>query len=115
VHSPAAALAKKGNHPICGGGGILHSAALFALPAAIGELPKLPILLRAHVTWPWQRSSVGTVARAMLIEGTMETVSKASLCVLVFGAAIKVMADLVRRLRAASRGQALPRQSLSRM
>jgi hypothetical protein len=58
---------------------------------------------------------LGTVAHAMLIEGTMEMVSKASLCVLVFGAAIKVMADLVRRLRAASRGQALPRQSLSRM
>ncbi|MDF2760158.1 MAG: hypothetical protein K0S99_2792, partial [Thermomicrobiales bacterium] len=58
---------------------------------------------------------VGTVAHAMLNEGTTETVSKASLCVLVFGAAIKVMADLVRRLRAASRGQALPRQSLSRM
>ena len=46
---------------------------------------------------------VGTVAHAMLIEGTMETVSKASLCLLVFGAAIKVMADLVRRLRAVSR------------
>ena len=41
----------------------------------------------------------GTVAHAMLIEGTMETVSKASLCVLVFGAATKVMADVVTRLR----------------
>src|SRR3954467_8658213 len=37
---------------------------------------------------------VGTVAHAMLIEGTMETVSKASLCVLALGAAIKVMAVL---------------------
>jgi predicted ferric reductase len=51
---------------------------------------------------------VGTVVHAMLIEGTMEMVSKAALCLLVFGAAIKVMADLVRRLRAGPRGQALP-------
>jgi len=51
---------------------------------------------------------VGTVVHATLIEGTMETLSKASLCMLVFGAATKVMADLVRRLRAASRRQALP-------
>jgi len=51
---------------------------------------------------------VGTVVHAMLIEGTMERVSKALLCVLVVGAATKVMADLVRRLCATSRGQALP-------
>jgi len=51
---------------------------------------------------------VGTVVHAALIEGTMETVSKASLCMLVLGAATKVIADLVRRLRAASRRQALP-------
>ncbi|MEJ0077477.1 MAG: ferric reductase-like transmembrane domain-containing protein [Alphaproteobacteria bacterium] len=37
---------------------------------------------------------VGAVAHAMLIEGTMETVSKAVLCALVLAAAIKVMADL---------------------
>src|SRR5437764_10380830 len=35
---------------------------------------------------------VGTVVHAMLIEGTMETVSKGLLCVLVLGAAIRVMA-----------------------
>jgi predicted ferric reductase len=51
---------------------------------------------------------VGTVVHAMLIEGTMETVSKTLLCVLVVAAATKVMADLVRRLRATSHGQALP-------
>ena len=51
---------------------------------------------------------VGTVVHAALIEGTMETVSKAALCLLVLGAATKVMADLVRRLRAAPRRQALP-------
>lgn len=37
---------------------------------------------------------VGGVVHAMLIEGTMETVSKAALCVLVLTAAIKVMVDL---------------------
>lgn len=48
----------------------------------------------------------GSVIHGMLIEGTMETMSKAALCALVLGAAIKVMADLqVWRKRAASRGQ----------
>ncbi len=36
----------------------------------------------------------GSVVHGMLIEGTMETVSKAALCALVLAAAIKVMADL---------------------
>src|SRR6476660_9220665 len=36
----------------------------------------------------------GTVAHGMLIEGAMETVSKAVLCALVLSAAIKGMADL---------------------
>src|SRR3954464_3265422 len=51
---------------------------------------------------------VGTVVHAALIEGTMETVSKALLCVLVILADMKVMADLLRRLRATSRRQVLP-------
>jgi hypothetical protein len=43
---------------------------------------------------------VGTVLHGMLIEGAMEIVSKAALCVLVLAAAIKVMADLwMRRKR----------------
>jgi predicted ferric reductase len=37
---------------------------------------------------------VGGVVHAMLVEGTMETISKAALCALVIGATIKVMADL---------------------
>jgi predicted ferric reductase len=37
---------------------------------------------------------VGAVAHGMLIEGTMETMSKAALCTLVLAATIKVMADL---------------------
>src|SRR5262245_13733528 len=47
---------------------------------------------------------VGSVVHGILIEGTMETVSKAVLCALVLGATIKVMADLrVWRKRATSR------------
>jgi predicted ferric reductase len=47
---------------------------------------------------------VGTVVHGLLIEGTMETMSKAALCALVLAATIKVMADLrVWRKRATSR------------
>ena len=47
---------------------------------------------------------VGSVVHGMLIEGTMEMMSKAALCALVLAAAIKVMADLwMRRQRAMSR------------
>ena len=53
----------------------------------------------------------GSVVHGMLIEGTMETMSKAALCALVLGAAIKVMADLrVWRTRARSREESLARQ-----
>lgn len=41
----------------------------------------------------------GGVAHAMLVEGTMEMVSKTALCVLVVIAAVKVMADRVWRKR----------------
>jgi predicted ferric reductase len=45
---------------------------------------------------------IGSVVHGLLIEGTMETMSKAALCALVLAAAIKVMADLrVWRRRAA--------------
>ncbi len=37
---------------------------------------------------------VGTMVHAMLIEGTMETVSKAILCAMVLAATVKVIADL---------------------
>jgi hypothetical protein len=47
---------------------------------------------------------VGGVVHGVLIEGTMETVSKAALCALVLAATIKVMADLrVWRKRAPAR------------
>lgn len=46
----------------------------------------------------------GSAVHAVLIEGTMETVSKAALCALVLLATIKVMADLgMRRKRVTSR------------
>jgi hypothetical protein len=46
----------------------------------------------------------GSVIHAMLVEGPMETVSKAALCALVLGATIKVMVDLrVWRKRAMAR------------
>jgi hypothetical protein len=52
-----------------------------------------------------------TVAHALLIEGAMETVSKAALCGLVAAVTIKVMADLrVWRKQATLRGEGIARQ-----
>ena len=45
---------------------------------------------------------IGSVVHAMLVEGTMETISKAALCALVVAAAIKVIADVWMRRRHAS-------------
>ncbi len=54
---------------------------------------------------------VGSAVHCLLVEGAMETVSKAALCALVLAAAIKVMADRrVWRKQAASRGQSPERQ-----
>jgi hypothetical protein len=54
---------------------------------------------------------VGSVLHGLLIEGAMETVSKAALCALVLAATIKVMADLrVWRKRATARGESVARQ-----
>ena len=53
----------------------------------------------------------GSVVHGLLIEGTMETMSKVALCALVLGATIKVMAELrVWRKRATSRGEGPARQ-----
>ncbi|MBR1282734.1 ferric reductase-like transmembrane domain-containing protein [Bradyrhizobium sp. AUGA SZCCT0177] len=55
---------------------------------------------------------VGSVVHGILIEGTMETMSKAALCALVLAATIKVMADLrVRRKRGTSRGESVTREA----
>jgi len=52
--------------------------------------------------------AIGGVVHAMLVEGTMETITKAALCTLVVAAAIKVMVDLWgRRKRARSRGESV--------
>ena len=53
---------------------------------------------------------VGTAVHGMLVEGTMETMSKVALCALVLAAATKVMADLRVRKRATSRGESPARQ-----
>jgi len=53
----------------------------------------------------------GSVVHAILIEGTMETISKAALCALVLAATVKVMVDLrVWRKRATLRGENMARQ-----
>src|ERR1700710_2609975 len=53
----------------------------------------------------------GSVVHGMLVEGTMETMSKAALCLLVLAATIKVMADLrVWRRRATLRDEGIARQ-----
>jgi uncharacterized membrane protein YhaH (DUF805 family) len=54
---------------------------------------------------------VGSVVHGILIEGAMETVSKAALCALVLAATVKVMADLrVWRKRKTLRGESIARQ-----
>ena len=54
---------------------------------------------------------VASVVHGMLVEGAMETVSKAALCALVVAAAIKVMVDLqVWRKRRTLRGESIARQ-----
>jgi predicted ferric reductase len=54
---------------------------------------------------------IGGVVHAILIEGAMETVSKAVLCALVFAAAIKVIADLrVWRKPGTLRSETIARQ-----
>jgi hypothetical protein len=53
----------------------------------------------------------GSVVHAVLIEGTMETMSKAALCALVLAATIKVMTDLrTRRARGTLREESIARE-----
>ena len=54
---------------------------------------------------------VGSVVHGILIEGTMEMVSKAALCALVLAATVKAMVDLrVWRKRKTLRGESIARQ-----
>lgn len=53
----------------------------------------------------------GSVAHCLLIEGTMETISKAALCALVLAATVKAMIDLqVWRKRRTLRGESVARE-----
>src|SRR3954471_22687731 len=88
---------------------IFAVALLAALRRRLGLRPRtwrVAHMLLAAVIVP------GGVVHALLIEGTMETVSKVALCALVLGATSKVMADLrVWRRRATSRDEGLVRLS----
>ena len=92
--------------------GVIAMWAIFAvaLLASIRQRLRLRTWRIAHVSLAVV-IVVGSVVHAMLIEGTMETMSKAALCALVLGAAIRVMAGLrVWRKRATSRGESLARR-----
>ena len=53
----------------------------------------------------------GSVVHAILIEGTMETISKTALCALVLVAAVKVLAELWARVKRGSlRGESIARR-----
>jgi predicted ferric reductase len=86
--------------------GVIAMWAIFAV--ALLALLRRRLRLR---TWRLAHMSLavvivaGSVVHCLLVEGTMETMSKAALCALVLGAAIKVMADLrLWRKRATLRG-----------
>ena len=77
--------------------GVVAMWAVFAaalLAALRGRLRLGPMAWRLCHTTLAAVIVLGSVVHAMLIEGTMGTVSKAALCVLVLAAAAKVMADL---------------------
>ncbi|NND50073.1 MAG: ferric reductase [Rhizobiales bacterium] len=77
--------------------GVIAMWAIFAV--ALLAMLRRRLRLRAR-TWRIGHTSlavvivVGSVVHAILIEGTMETVSKVALCALVLAATVKVMADL---------------------
>lgn len=77
--------------------GVIAMWAVFAVAILAALRRRLRISLR---TWRIAHTCLavvivaGTVVHASLIEGTMETISKAVLCALVLAATIKVIADL---------------------
>jgi predicted ferric reductase len=77
--------------------GVIAMWAIFAVALLAALRRRLGLRLR---TWRIAHTLlaivivVGSVVHGILIEGTMETVSKAALCLLVLAATIKVMADL---------------------
>ena len=77
--------------------GVIAMWAVFAaaLVAALRQRMRLrPPIWRLSHTFLAAATVVGSVVHALLIEGTMETVSKAILCALALGATVKVLAEL---------------------
>ena len=94
--------------------GVIAMWAIFAVALLAGLRRRLGLRLR---TWRIAHMLLaivivaGTVLHAMLIEGAMETVSKAALCALVLAATLRVVADLRRwRKRETLREQTIARQ-----
>ncbi len=80
--------------------GVIAMWALFttALLAALRRrLPLRPLAWRRAHTALAAVIVVGSIVHALLIEGTMETLSKAALCALVLAATVKVVVDLSTR------------------
>ena len=78
--------------------GVIAMSAIFAaalLAALRSQLGLRPRMWRIGHTCLAVVSVVGSVVHAILVEGTMETVSKVALCALVLAATMKVMVDLL--------------------
>ncbi|MEP0522127.1 MAG: ferric reductase-like transmembrane domain-containing protein [Hyphomicrobiales bacterium] len=78
---------------------VFVAAALAALRRVLRMRPKI---WRISHTFLVAVTIIGTVVHAMLIEGTMETLSKAALCAVVFAAATKLIVNVLATLRARS-------------
>ena len=94
--------------------GVIAMWAIFAVALLASLRRRLGLRLR---TWRIAHTIlaviivVGSVAHAVLIEGTMETASKVALCALVIAAAAKVLADLwLRQKQGTLRGESIARQ-----
>lgn len=77
--------------------GVIAMWAVFAVALLVVFRRKFSLRLRTWRIWHTSLAVVivlATVVHAILIEGTMELVSKAALCALVVVATVKVMADL---------------------
>ena len=88
--------------------GVIAMWAIFAVAVMVALRPRLGLRPRT-----WRRAHtalvtvivLGTAVHSILIQGTMEAVSKAVLCVLVVAATLKVVADIeVWRKRTTGRG-----------
>jgi hypothetical protein len=94
--------------------GVIAMWAIFAVALLVALRRRLGLRLR---TWRIAHMLLaivivaGSVVHGMLVEGTMETFSKAALCALLVAATIKVMAGLrVWRKRATPREESIARQ-----